>query len=499
MPHSPAEVRALAERLVAISSVSPDVAGENRAADALVAALPEGIERGAWPLADERRVVWARVRGRDSRRALLVLGHHDTVGVEEYAALGSAALAFQPRDLRERLLESPAGVLAPALAADLDEERRAPGAWMFGRGALDMKSGLAAGIAALASVATAPPPHDVLLVSTPDEEHESAGMLAVAPRLAELAAREQLSFIGALNLDYSTAPVAYAGVVGKALLGMYVRGVPAHVGDPFAGLDAIQMAAAIVRRLSTSGALREGWEGEAFPPPVPLRLRDLKPAYNVQTAAETVVEWNVILAARPLDAVIAAIARETRAALEVLSTELRELSGASAAWHAEVPVRSLSELAPVPGEGPLAHEDARAHALRVVRERVAAAGLPGAVVVLHLLPPFYPAAAPGSSRWLRAARGTLEREGVPVRPLYPFISDASYLRWREPEAPLAANLSSWDGDYRLPLAAMNALDLDVLNLGPWGRDAHGVGERVNAGWAFVRLPGLIERLMRTSA
>ena len=35
------------------------------------------------------------------------------------------------------------------------------------------------------------------------------------------------------------------------------------------------------------------------------------------------------------------------------------------------------------------------------------------------------------------------------------------------------------------------LDLDVVNLGPWGRDAHGLFERVHAPWTFERLPGLL--------
>lgn len=494
-PPSADQVRALAERLIEVPSVSPDPAGEDRVADLLLAALPAPLERGVWPLPDGRRVVWARLRGR-TRRTLLALGHLDTVGVEEYAELGAdgARLAFRPRELRGRLLGAAARGRAPALASDLDEERRHPGSWLLGRGSLDMKSGLAAAIATLGTLAASgkPPAGDVLLVITPDEEHESAGMLEAVVQLARFKESGAAEWIGALNLDYSNDPAAYAGVLGKALVGMWVRGVPTHAGDPFAGLDAIQLAAAIARRLSASPALRDVWEGRPGPPPVALKLRDLKPGYNVQTAGEAVIEWNVLTSARPLEATLALVERETRAALEQLATEMRGLSGGSAAWHAEPAVRSFAALAGGDAAAPRAGEDSRAFSLRAVRESVAAAGIEGPVVVPYLLPPFYPAALPRASAWTSAARAALEKEGVPVCPLYPFISDACYLAWRgAPEGALAARMPAWNRPYRLPIAAIQSLDLDVLNLGPWGRDAHGMGERVNAAWAFGRLPSLL--------
>lgn len=488
MPPDPHGVRALAERLVAIPSVSPDPAGENRAADALLAALPPAVERGAWHTADGRRVVWGRLRG-GSRRTVLLLGHHDTVGAGDDAASG-ADLAFDPAALRERLLHAPPPRDA-ALASDLSEERARPGTWLFGRGALDMKSGLAAAVAALGSLAERRPAGDVLLVSTPDEEHESAGMLAAVPELERLRAAGA-DYAGAINLDYATEPAAYAGVVGKALVGQWVRGVPAHAGDPFAGLDAVQIAAAIVRRLSVSPALRESHAGRETPPPVALKLRDLKPAYDVQTAAEAVIEWNVLGVARPLEETLARIERETRSALDQLGAELRALSGGSAAWRAAPEVRSVAAAALDP---PAGGEDARAFTLRAMRRTAAAVA--GPVVVTALLPPFYPPALPRETPWLAAVREALAADGVPLHPLYPFISDASYLAWRgDHERALAARMPSWQRGYRLPVAAMRALDLDVVNLGPWGRDAHGHFERAHAPWAFERLPRLIAAAVR---
>src|SRR5258706_13979289 len=85
---APSRVRALAERLIAVPSVSPDRVGETRCGQVLRDALPAGLEQGVWRLRDRREVVWARLRAAGTptggpRRALLLLGPHDTVGVAE--------------------------------------------------------------------------------------------------------------------------------------------------------------------------------------------------------------------------------------------------------------------------------------------------------------------------------------------------------------------------------------------------------------------------------
>ena len=83
-----------------------------------------------------------------------------------------------------------------------------------------------------------------------------------------------------------------------------------------------------------------------------------------------------------------------------------------------------------------------------------------------------------------------------MRPFYPFISEASYAAWRA-EAPeeIAPHFPSLGREYQLPWQAARALDLDAVNLGPWGRDAHGPLERVHAPHAFERLPRLIARVV----
>ena len=520
---APERVRALTEQLVGIPSVSPDVVGETACAAALRALLPAGLEQGEWYAPDGRPVVWARLRGRaagpGARRAVLLLSHYDTVGVDEFAALGGRLgerIAFDPGALRETFLNYATDTLptgSHTLLADLAEEKAHPGTWMFGRGALDTKSGIAAGIAALEALAAdGTLAGDVLFLSCPDEEHASAGMLAAVPELSRLQRAEGLDLVGGLNLDIAPEPTAYAGVMGKALAGLYVLGRPTHAGAPFEGVDAAQLAAILVARATSSRELVDCAGGQTAAPPVALRLRDLKSGYNLQTAAEAEVELNLISVTRPLPETLEGLRRVALAALADLMRSMREL--ASWAQPAPPPRPAPAEpngqallwpelLGRIGASGELFEiseaRDARAATLARIRHVAREARLQGPAVVIHLLPPYYPFAAPGDGPLVRAAGETMAREGLEVRPFHPLVTDASYLAWRaEPPEVLERYMPSYGREYTLPLEAMRALDLDVVNLGPWGRDPHGLFERVRCDWTFGRLPRLVAETVKRS-
>ena len=514
----PARVRALAEQLIALPSVSPDVAGETRCGRALLEALPAGVERGAWRLRDGREIVWAWLhpaeRRSGPRRTLLLLGHHDTVGVSEYERLGApegTAVAFQPYRLRDVIEHRAAlaGGVSPETLPVLRADLRAGEDWMFGRGALDMKSGLAAGIAALGILAEGRETlgGDVLFVSCPDEEHESAGMLAAVGEIVRLRNVESLELLGAINLDYAEGPVAYAGVMGKRLVGVYVLGSPTHAATPFEGVDATQIAAAIVHRATTSSLLAERWNETQGPPAVALRLRDLKPEYNVQTAAEAVAELNLLSYGRGIEETMQALRRVVLDALQDVAGRMESLRGPG--WMAGWPgsrglVLTYPELAARAGEilaaptpAAAGGADGREETLARVRRLVRLAELPAPAIVLYLAPPFHPHLPPGGGALTTAARTVLARGEHELEPFYPFITDASYLAWHaEPLASLAKHMPALGAEYRLPAEEARALDLEVVNVGPWGRGAHGLFERVFAPYAFDTLPRLLAEIIR---
>ncbi|GEM_PF-5979562 len=86
--------------------------------------------------------------------------------------------------------------------------------------------------------------------------------------------------------------------------------------------------------------------------------------------------------------------------------------------------------------------------------------------------------------------------GDDFRRFYPYISDLSYAAAPSDPAAMAAlqaNMPGFGARYDLPLAEMQALDLPVVNIGPFGKDAHRFTERLETEYSFHVLPRLVAK------
>lgn len=110
---------------------------------------------------------------------------------------------------------------------------------IYGRGATDMKGGLAAVIAAMAAVAEVAPELRLELLCTVDEEDRSQGVRAW---LADHAPREYLACIVAEPTDLEVV----VGCRGATNLNLEVIGASAHAGRPEDGASSIYAASRIV-------------------------------------------------------------------------------------------------------------------------------------------------------------------------------------------------------------------------------------------------------------
>lgn len=189
--------------LVAIDSRNPDLVpgapGEEAIARCLAERLRElGLEVHWQQVAPGRPNVVAVLRGTDPRApSLMWNGHLDTVGVEGMAE------PFRPR--RE-------------------------GGLVYGRGAYDMKAGLAAAVGALDAIRRAGRlPGDVVLAGVCDEEYASLGTSALV---------KEYRTMGALVLEPTALGV---GLCHKGFVWVEVeaRGKAAHGSNYREGVDAI--------------------------------------------------------------------------------------------------------------------------------------------------------------------------------------------------------------------------------------------------------------------
>ena len=208
-----ADALALTRALVAVDSrnpsLAPDGPGEAAAADLLGAVLTDwGLAVELQEPAPGRRNVVARIGPRDGRRSLLLNGHLDTVGVE-----GMVHAPFTPTERDGRL---------------------------YGRGATDMKAGIAAMCAAAVQAADAGLDGEIVIAAVADEEWGSLGtrhLLASGVRAdAAIVTEPTRLAIAPAHKGFTWAEVT-------------VHGRAAHGSRHDVGVDAITHAALLLAEL----------------------------------------------------------------------------------------------------------------------------------------------------------------------------------------------------------------------------------------------------------
>ncbi len=485
----------------------------------------------------ERYNLFALVRGA-SAKTIILAGHYDVVSSENYGAL--QAWAYDPEALLPRLIEAltlshqPADRLA---LADLQS-----GDFLPGRGSLDMKSGLAAGLAVLqrAAALAEPLPYSLLFVTTPDEEQASHGMRSVVQQLPALAAEWALDPVAAINLDSGTdegdgkgGQVVFMGSVGKLLPAVYIVGRATHAGLPFGGINATVLAAAVTQRIECNVRLTDTVAGETSPAPVCLKQTDLKEHYDVTTPAATWSYYNLLTHGRAAALVFADFLAEVRTALDEMCAQLRARAsqyGAQSGQTVDLPdvtprVLTFAQLR----AHALDHDPVGATAaLAAVEQQFAAdptvnrpdysrrifhalwkhSGLAGPAAVVGFAAVHYPAVYVGpSTAGERRLRQVIEQQAAAVaqelqtpiklRNFFPGISDMSFLGGNLPAADaLLVNANTpprlLQRDASDPILSLN---LPTVNIGPWGRDYHQRTERVYMPYSFGVLPELIWRVV----
>ncbi len=468
--------------------------------------------------ARERYNLIALVRGQQApvtgARTVLLMGHFDTVDIQDYGPL--MHLACRP-DLLAHSTNPPEG-------------------YMVGRGALDMKSGDAVNLAVLERFAKGDGPQDLslLLCLSPDEEDSSHGALSAVVDLPHLADEWGLSLEAAINTDYTTARYPgdparyiYAGTIGKLLPSLFVAGIETHAGEPFSGFDPNWLVAEVTRRVDYNPDLCETAYGEVTPPPVSLKLTDLKDHYTVQTPLYSWAYYNWFTFTKSPADVLSEFRQLVTDAFGYLHAEFTDRAARHAAlgstrtplaaWMPRV--FTFAELAERVsdrvGAGYVslvadrlqkeAHMDLRTFSCRLTEELWRVSGLTGPAAVVGYAQIYNAPMALGPDAPLmlavrKAADGVAQEISIDlqVRSFFPYISDMSFLGFPDGPAGLAAlreNSPGWGTLYRVDHEAHARLSLPVVNIGPYGEGAHTRSERVETGYSFAVVPELVWRTL----
>jgi arginine utilization protein RocB len=532
-------VRSYTLRLVSIRSVSPSES-ENLVAQEVLNLLCDGdldkiytaygLDRIEGDLY-QRKNAYAFLRGK-SANTLVLLGHIDTVDTKDYGTLEALALDPEQLTLQQASLQREEHV-------PTDDED-----WLFGRGVVDMKGGVAVNIALMRRLAEQAGketlPISVVVLATPDEENESAGVLQAVRFLQRLREQHQLEYIGAINTDYTTAlypgdphHYVYTGTIGKLLPSFLCIGRASHVGDPFKGIDANLLMAELILSMSMNDDLCDTVRGQITSPPVTLHATDLKTHYDVQLPFAAYFYLNVLTFSTDPKSLLE---RLQQRAQHILSTLLASLDETERRWrtassmdntlqpvqpragvvltYAELYHETVQTLGQERVEAELRDEwerwpvtlDKRERCLHLVYRLWNLSGKQGPAVILHYALPYYPHAAATPCALQDAITTVIHAHPeaqLVLREYYPYLSDISYLRL-DPGGDittLKANMPVWEertssvpqhpGSYYLPLEAIQQLNIPVANFGPHGRGAHQHDESVEMVYSFGVLPQLL--------
>lgn len=476
-----------------------------------------------------RKSVLATVKGNKnkSNKTIVLIGHTDTVGISDYGDLKE--FATKPLELIEKFKN----VTIPEEArVDLET-----GNYIFGRGTFDMKCGVATLMVIMEELSKniQDLEGNIIFAAVCDEEGNSGGMLSVVPELVKLKERDNYEYLAVIDTDYS-APryvgdetrYVYIGTVGKLMPSFYIVGKETHVGEPYKGLDPNQISAQLVKEFNLNMEYCDVAEGEVSLPPITLRQQDLKTEYSVQISKTSYLYFNYATHTSTPDEVMAKMLKGANRAftkvLENLNNQYETYCKMSNYPYNPLPWKPraisynelLEKVREEKGEeldkrieelsNTLMNDstvDERIFSLKLVEEVHKLWSDKDPVIVIYFSPPYYPhiyveGKEDLEKNLIKAVDEAIDNAGdkfqIKRKKFYPYISDLSYAAApKEDKAVelLKGNMPGFGVKYDLPLKEMQQLNLPVVNIGPFGKDAHKFTERLEKDYSFNVAPKIV--------
>ncbi|MFL0474693.1 M20/M25/M40 family metallo-hydrolase [Priestia sp. 179-F W1.4 NHS] len=474
-----------------------------------------------------RKNVFAFIQGsQKNAQTIIYHAHLDTVGIEDFGSLKDIAL--DPEALQRYFSMH-------NINEDVQRDAQS-GEWMFGRGSVDMQSGIAVH---LANVLHFTKHRDqlegnVLFMVNPDEESQHAGIISAVSELNRLKKEKNLSYTAAINTDFITplydgdsTRYIYTGAAGKLLPCFYIYGREVHVGDTLAGIDPNLIASEITRSIHNNINLAENIEGELVLPPSCLYQRDSKEAYNVQTSVSSHLYFNYFIYERTAKEVMSQLIGLSIEACEKVEKKLSDyyelfvrrtnLPKRNLSWKVDVVSLEdyLEELDQkgVNAHGCIerafeqyAHLELRTRCFKVIEELQKLDPHQSPRVIVFFAPPYLPhnhlkKDESRDQQLLYTLQAAVEKVGnqtgetFQFKKFFPYLADGSFLSLHETDEEIDAftrNFAGWGIAGAIPFREIRELNIPSINMGVYGKDGHKWTERVYKPYSFGVLPKLIQ-------
>lgn len=484
----------------------------------------------------ERYNTIAMVRGeKESNKTIILMGHIDTVGVDDFMELED--YAFDPDRLVEEFKKMN---LSDEITRDIES-----GDYMFGRGALDMKSGVAGHMYLIKYFSE----HrdelegNIIAIAECDEEDNSHGIISALKILREWKRDYKLEYIAAINADYSTPyhekdenRYIYLGTIGKLLPSIYLTGKETHVGQAFGGFNPNSLIAEINRNIELNPDLCDISHGEVTVPPTSLKQTDTKIGYTVQTPLAAYSYYNFFTHSMTPKNVMEKIKEKVELSfsnvIEDMNKSYREYCKLGNHVYTELPWESrvytweefYNELYTIHGEkfniylqnyaAELNKEnpsmDLRDFSVKVIQEALKWSTDKSPLAIIYYSSLFsarieVSGKDESETKLIDAVDESInfvqDYSDKPIvkKMFYPYISDSSFMSISddlEDIKSLENNMPSWGSKYMHPIEDIMAINVPVVNIGTFGKDGHKLTERVHKKYTFENIPNITFRTIK---
>ncbi len=470
---------------------------------------------------EDRHALVAHYKSDDTKDTIVLISHFDVVHTKEFGDLEE--IAFDVERLTAAIAERKDSFSA-TIKSDIESDD-----YIFGRGAMDMKMGLALHMSLIELASTEEWPLNIILVTVPDEEVNSDGMRAAVKFLSGLKDSESLDLKMILNSEptFSQSPqdnnyYIYSGSIGKIMPSALFYGAGTHAGEPLQGITSHFMSSYLTKEMEFNADFSEEKFGERTPPPVCLQQNDLKKDYSTQTSHHAYALYNVFTLERSPSEVMDIYRNVAESAMDECYSDYSELCR-------KLNTEPLNKINTITFHDLALHVinkhgreqydlitdsvfndstlNIREKAIKVVDRLMDTAKDLVPATVLFLAPSYYPAVNasddPELQQKIKFVQEIFKSEhDVDAKQVHYFngISDLSYVNYAGSEAgwmSFRENLPVWGEPYTIPFKEMQNLKAPVLNVGPYGKDAHKMTERLHKDSAFIYTPDVLRKLVKS--
>lgn len=461
-----------------------------------------------------------------SNKTIIYHAHMDTVGIDDFGNMKTIALDSDALESYFKKYPFNQDVQKDAHSGD----------YLFGRGSVDMQSGIAVHLANLLyfSEHLDELPGNILFMANSDEESQHKGVKSSVSEINRLKVAENLDYVVAINTDFITPMYEndphryiYTGSAGKLLPSFYIYGRETHVGDTLSGIDPTLISSEINRRINSNLDLTENIDGELILPPSCLYQKDTKTSYNVQTAKSSYLYFNYFIYESTAKEVMNNLEKITNEACmqvaEEASRKYEEFAKRSnlPAVHGlkwDIEVTTLNNLiAELEGKGldpksvskqvvkEYSYLDERLLCFKIAEELQQLDPDKKPRVIIFYAPPYLPHNFLNENKQKdkhllqiiddainNASKVT--NEVFSINKFFPYLGDGSFLSLHETDDEIAAlvnNFPEMDTLYPIPFQQIRDLNVPSVNMGVYGKDGHKWTERVYKPYSFEVLPSLI--------